>query len=309
MQPPARARYVATVTQDDRNATWRATLFVVLSACCFGSTSTLMLLGLRNGLTLTGGLSLRYLAATPFLLLIAGRSLRDLRAGRAAALFFLGGLGQMGVCGLSLYALRWIDVATMGFLFYTFPAWVAVISALRRVERLDVRKATALGLALAGIVIIIGGPRQMALPSLGVALALGSAFIYAVYIPLVHWLRGPLSAATASSLVTAGAGLAFTVVALSLGELRIDISATAWAVIGALAFVSTIVAFVAFLKGLAVLGPVRTAIISTIEPFWSALLGAVALGQNIGPGTAIGGVLIAAAVVVLQRQPTPTGPV
>ena len=71
----------------------------------------------------------------------------------------------------------------------------------------------------------------------------------------------------------------------------------------------TIVAFVAFLKGLAVLGPVRTAIISTIEPFWSALLGAVALGQNIGPGTAIGGVLIAAAVVVLQRQPTPTGPV
>ena len=147
------------------------------------------------------------------LLLIAGRSLRDLRAGRAAALFFPVDLGRWASAACrsmhcaGLMSRPWASFSTHS------PAWVAVISALRRVERLDVRKATALGLALAGIVIIIGGPRQMALPSLGVALALGSAFIYAVYIPLVHWLRGPLSAATASSLVTAGAGLAFTVVA------------------------------------------------------------------------------------------------
>lgn len=304
LQRPAPVRYFAAVTQTDTHATWRATLLVALAACCFGSISTLIVIGLRNGLTLAGALSLRYLAATPFLLMIAWSGLRAVTASRGAVLFFLGGLGQVSISGVSLYALRWIDVATLGFLFYTFPAWVAVISAIRGLERIDARKVIALTLALAGIVVIIGAPRTTGLPAIGIALALGSAFVYAAYIPLLHWMRGPLSASTASSLVIAGAGVMFTVLALSRGELRLDVSATAWAVIGTLAFVSTVVAFIAFLNGLSVLGPVRTAIISTIEPFYTAILGALVLGQRVGPGTAIGGVLIATAVLMLQRQAT-----
>jgi drug/metabolite transporter (DMT)-like permease len=53
-----------------------------------------------------------------------------------------------------------------------------------------------------------------------------------------------------------------------------------------------------------VLGTVRTAIISTVEPFYTAVLGAIVLGQAAGPGTIAGGALIAAAVLLLQRQPT-----
>jgi len=290
------------VTQTDTHATWRATLLVALAACCFGSISTLMVIGLRNGLTLAGALSMRYLTATPFLLMIAWSGLRAVTAGRGATLFLVGGLAQVGISGASLYALRWIDVATLGFLFYTFPAWVAVFSAVRGLERVDARKVTALTLALAGIMVIIGAPRTVGLPAIGIALALGAALVYAAYIPFLHWMRGPLSASAASSLVIAGAGVMFTGFALSRGELHLDVSVTAWAVIGALAFVSTVVAFIAFLNGLTVLGPVRTAIISTIEPFYTAILGALVLGQRVGPGTAIGGVLIAAAVLMLQRQ-------
>lgn len=275
---------------------------MVLAACCFGSISTLMVVGLRNELTLASALSLRYLAAAPLLLLIAGRGLRDMTVPRGALLLTVGGLGQLAISGLSLYALRWIDVATLGFLFYTYPAWVAVISALRGLERVDRRKLTALVLALGGIAIIVGAPRATGLPVAGIALALGSAFIYAAYIPLLHWMRGPLSAAAASSLVTAGAGVGFTIIALANGELHLNLPAAAWMVVGALAFLSTVVAFVAFLNGLAVLGPVRTAIISTVEPFYTAILGALALAQHVGVSTIIGGVLIAAAVLMLQRQ-------
>jgi drug/metabolite transporter (DMT)-like permease len=49
------------------------------------------------------------------------------------------------------------------------------------------------------------------------------------------------------------------------------------------------------------LGPVRTAIIATIEPFYTTLLGAAVLAQAPGVNTAIGGVLIAIAVIVIQR--------
>jgi drug/metabolite transporter (DMT)-like permease len=68
-----------------------------------------------------------------------------------------------------------------------------------------------------------------------------------------------------------------------------------------------VLAFLAFLRGLAEIGPVRTAIVSTVEPFWTALLGSIVLGQQIGPRTLGGGLLIAAAVVLLQlgHRPTP----
>lgn len=287
-----------------RAATWRATLLVALAACGFGSISVLMVVGYRNGLTLAGAMSWRYLVATPFLLAIAGRGLRDVTWRGGATLLVAGGLGQVAISGITLYSLRWLDVATLGFLFYTFPAWVAVISALRGLERVDARKLTALALALGGLVIVIGAPRSATLPVAGVSCALGAALIYAAYIPLLHWMRGPLSASAASALVIAGAGAAYTAGALWRGEFHPDFPLAAWGVIGALALGSTVMTFIAFLNGLAVLGPVRSAIISTLEPFYTAVLGAIVLDQHIGPGTAIGGVLIGAAVLLLQREPT-----
>lgn len=264
-----------------------------------------MVMGQRHGLTLASAMSWRYLIATPFLVAIAGPGLRAVSRSRAATLLLVGGLGQVAISGISLYALRWIDVATLGFLFYTFPAWVAVISALRGLERVDTRKMIALTLALTGLSIIIGAPRSAALPVAGVACALGAALIYAAYIPLLHWMRGPLSASAASALVIAGAGISYTVGALWLGQLHTALPAAAWAIVVVLALGSTVIAFIAFLNGLAVLGPVRSAIISTIEPFYTTVLGAVVLGQAAGPGTIAGGALIAAAVLLLQRQPTP----
>jgi drug/metabolite transporter (DMT)-like permease len=277
---------------------------VAIAACGFGSISVLMVVGQRHGLTLASAMSWRFLVATPFLLLIAGQGLRTLSRRRGAMLLVVGGLGQVAISGISLSALRWLDVATLGFLFYTFPAWVTLMSALRGLERVDARKLTALTLALGGLVVILGAPRASALPVAGVACALGAAFIYAAYIPLLHWMRGPLSASAASTIVIAGAGIAYTIGALWRDEFHVVMSGTAWAVIGALALGSTVLTFITFLNGLAVLGPVRTAIISTIEPFYTAILGALVLDQHIGPGTAIGGVLIGGAVLLLQRQPT-----
>jgi drug/metabolite transporter (DMT)-like permease len=75
----------------------------------------------------------------------------------------------------------------------------------------------------------------------------------------------------------------------------------AWWSVLALAFLCTAGAFLVFLRGLNVLGPVRTAIVSTIEPFFTAILGALFLSQPMTPTVLAGGALIAIAVVLLQR--------
>jgi drug/metabolite transporter (DMT)-like permease len=52
--------------------------------------------------------------------------------------------------------------------------------------------------------------------------------------------------------------------------------------------------------GLMRLGPVRTAIVSMVEPFLTAMLAAVAIHQAISANALLGGAMIVGAVVLLQ---------
>ena len=53
------------------------------------------------------------------------------------------------------------------------------------------------------------------------------------------------------------------------------------------------------------LGPVRTAIVSTVEPFLTALLAVVVLSQPLTLPTMVGGALVVAAVVAWRAMPRP----
>jgi drug/metabolite transporter (DMT)-like permease len=61
-----------------------------------------------------------------------------------------------------------------------------------------------------------------------------------------------------------------------------------------------VIAFASLVGGLRTLGPVRTSIVATVEPFFTAVLGSLLLGEMITRNTAAGGILIASAVLILQ---------
>jgi drug/metabolite transporter (DMT)-like permease len=147
---------------------------------------------------------------------------------------------------------------------------------------------------------MIGTPSSDGLHPLGVLLALASALLYATYIPVLEHLGRDLPPSVTSVFATGGAAAVLVVAAFTQGGLTVRFAPIAWIMILALAVVCTVLAFIAFLRGLATIGPVRTAIVSTVEPFWAALLGTGVLGQHLGPRTLIGGLFIAAAVVLLQ---------
>jgi drug/metabolite transporter (DMT)-like permease len=295
--------------QAARGAILRATLLVLLSAGCFGANSILTLVATRVGVPLFAVLFWRYGLAAPMLAAVAALSGPDrlrIPSGRLLPLLTLGGGGQALVIFLAMTSLNWIPAATLGFLFYTYPAWVAVFAALRGSERFDWRRVLALGLSLAGIVFMVGAPLWGAPGTLhpaGVALALGAAIVYALFIPLIGRLQAGLDPAAASTYVVLAASALFGILALATGNFRLVLPPVGWATVVALALISTTLGFIAFLRGLAVLGPVRTAIVSTVEPFWIAVLGLVVLRQPISLSVLGGGVLIAAAVVLLQKAP------
>jgi drug/metabolite transporter (DMT)-like permease len=165
-------------------------------------------------------------------------------------------------------------------------------------------RAIALTLALVGVAVMVGAPSTDKLNPIGVILALGSALLYSVYLPSLEHLQQGIPALVSTFLLVAGAAVTFVIAALFARELYLPTAAPAWAIIVVLALVSTVIAFSTLIKGLSVLGPVRTAIIATVEPFFTALLGVAVLGNQLTITTLAGGILIAAAVLLIQWSST-----
>ena len=275
---------------------------VAASACCFGAIPVLVTLAIGTGASLGAILSYRYIiAALVFVAMLMASREPMASPRRAGWVILVGGGGQFLVAFLGLTALRYIPVANATFLFYTYPAWVALIGALRRTEPLTRIRVAALVLSLLGITVMIGGSTTAAGNPRGVALALGAAVVYSMYIPAMERLQQGIGSRTAALLVCIGAGIAFLILSTFDGTLTANLHRTAWMIVVVLAVLSTVAAFQLFLSGLRVLGPVRTAIISTVEPFAASLLGAWLLHQPLSAATIAGGLLIIGAVVLLQR--------
>lgn len=277
-----------------------------MAASAYGSLSIVTTLAGRVGVGLLTLMAWRYALAAPVLAALAGpRALASVPWRRVLALLVLGGGGQTLVTFFSLSALQWLPAASLGFLFYTYPAWVAIFAAVAGIERLTPVRVAALGLALLGITMMVGAPWNLSLPWPGVWRALLSAVIYALYIPLLQRLRGTLAPETASAILITGAAAIFLVAAAREGALLSVMTPLAWAFAAILALYCTVVAFATFLRGLAVVGPVRAAILSTTEPLFTAVLALLILRQPLGVPTLVGGACIVAAIVVLERATPP----
>jgi drug/metabolite transporter (DMT)-like permease len=292
--------YILAMESSDASV-GQATLLIVLSALSFGSISVLTVLITAAGVPLLTAMAWRYVLGALFLGAIARqRALRSIPKQRVVQLLVIGGCGQALITYLSLHALEYIPVGPLAFLFYTYPAWVALVAAVRKTEKLTTVRIIALTLALAGVTIMVGAPTERLNP-IGVFLALVSALLYSAYLPALEHVQEGVPAIVATFLLISGAAIAFVIAALVSGELFLpDGGVTVWSEILVLALVSTVIAFLTLIKGLAVLGPVRTAIVATVEPFFTATLGVLVLGNELSISTLIGGVLIAAAVLLIQ---------
>lgn len=277
------------------------TAYTVLAAMGFAAVSTLTTIAVGEHLSLFTVLAWRYtLGAVVMVGYVGARAFPRMPWSEALKFIVVGGGGQALLVGMALSSTRWISVATLAFLFYTYPAWVTLVQTLRGAERPSVRRLAALALSFGGTVLMVGAPRGERQPWQGVALALGAAMIYGVYIPTMRHLQKTYRVTVTSAYGKIGSALCFLGLAIGNQSFTASMSGRAWMAIVALTLFSTVLPSVFFMMGLLRLGPVRTAIVSTIEPFLTAVLGAVVLRQALVGNTLLGGAMIVAAVVVLQ---------
>jgi len=279
----------------------RATVLVLVASLSFGAISVLTVLTARGGLQLIDAMVWRYVLGVVVLgLRSSPRQIAEIPIRKIAVLIVIGGGGQALITFVSLSSLEYISVGTLAFLFYTYPAWVALLQSLTGAEKLTLPRLAALALALGGIAVMMGSPGTASLNIAGVLLALGASVLYAFYLPLLQRMQRGVPAQNTVFLIVIGAALSFLGSGLMKGHISVPAGGAVWTNILLLAVVSTGIAFTALLAGLLVLGPVRTAIIATIEPFFTALLGVIVLRDSLRVTTLLGGALIVAAVLVIE---------
>src|SRR4051812_14378847 len=279
---------------------------VLVSALAFGTMAIFAKLAYERGANTATLLTLRFAFAGAVLWVIV--ALRgDVRRRLDRRTVIAGGC--LGLFGYSLQAggyfaaLQHMDASLTALLLYTYPAMVYVGAVALGRERTSGVKILALGLAAAGLVLVLVGGGAGGLDSTGVLLAFGAALAYATYILVADTIVAASDPFALTAMVTSGAFVSVGLFTLVTGEFHAaTLESGAWLSLVGLVLISTVTAIVTFFLGLERVGPSTASIVSTVEPAWTVALAAIVFGETLGPVQLLGGALVLSAVVVLQLR-------
>ncbi|MDI1363798.1 MAG: DMT family transporter, partial [bacterium] len=195
-----------------------------------------------------------------------------------------------------------VSVTLAALLVGAMPALIAVTAKLLGEP---VSRASWSGVAAAtlGAAVIAGKPDGAGSP-LGVALSLGSLFIFLAWLTVMR--RAPkvssILAIPAVTMIVAAATV--LPIALFHGPPRLDLSPAAWGGVLGLGVLSTLLATVAWQYGSARVGAASAGVFINIEPLMGAVIGVMLFGDHLTLALCAGGLLILAgsfAVVLGER--------
>ncbi len=279
-------------------------LLVLVSAAGFGSMPVFARLAYQDGVNMFELLAARFFVAGLVLTLYLrlkknSNSYLGRRQRATAVIMGLCGYGLATLCFFS--ALQLIPAPLASILLFTYPAFVCLLMAFTGTEKLDRGKNSALLLSAAGLVLVLGSSLTSANPA-GTLLALLAALLFSVYVLLGDRLlrNAPLAAATAWISWSAAAG--FVSYGLLAGKLSFAFGLAGWAAVVCLALFSTVMAILAFLHGVMLIGASRASIISTLEPPITLLLSAVFLSETLTPLQLAGGALVLSSALLVHRS-------
>lgn len=210
----------------------------------------------------------------------------------------MGALGYVGQAYCYLTALNYASSGLVALLLYLYPAFVTILSVVVLHERMTRMKGAALVLALLGTALTIGPAGGQAL---GIALALGAATIYSIYILVGAQVMKQVSAIQSSAVIFTSAGVMAGLLMWGNGA-QFPVTPAGWWAIGGIVLLATVLPVMAFLVGLSQVGPTTAAMLSTLEPVVTVVLAAWLQGELLQPLTIGGGVLILGAVLLLTQS-------
>ena len=274
-------------------------ILVALSAAGFGTLALFSHYAYADHMDTFSILFFRFAlsAIVMFVLLIVRRESLP-RGSTLLRLVMMGVLGYVGSSFGYLTALEYASSGLVALLLYLYPAFVTVLATLILRERFTLLKGIALVIALIGTALTVD-PAGGQAP--GVVLAIAAAAFYSIYIIIGTHVLKRVSVVQSSVVIFTTAG-AITGALMIVNGPQLPVTNTGWLAMLSIVFITTVLPIIAFLAGLERIGPTNAAMMSTLEPVVTVLLGAVWLNETLGPTTLLGGGLILIAVLLLTQS-------
>ena len=291
----------------------RGLALIALSTLCYGIQPIFGKVAYAAGVEPLPLLAWRYMMALACLALLE----RGPRPPLAVRLR-LWGIGSVFVVNSVAYfmALDALPASVTALVLFTYPVIVALLAALLGVEALTWRSLLAALGAFAGCALTAGGLKLSAgLPAQGLAWALAAAVVYAGFVVLSSRFGKDVPARVLALHLVQVAAVLCVVMALLGPGLALPRDPRAWLSVAAIAVVSTVVSMVAFLAGMALVGPSRASVLSSLEVLVTLVLAFLLLGERLTPPQWAGASLILGSVAfqnaaalqrVLRRRDGPT---
>ena len=287
---------------------------VALAAVCFGTLGPLTRFADEAGVGSLALVTWRAAIGGLAMLLLLG-ALRGAAGRRPLALGSLpardrwfvsaGALANL-VLNLAMFiAFVRIEIGLSLLVFYTYPAFVAVVSVAWFGERLDGLRWGALGLSMVGLALTLSGAGGFGeLDLLGIGLSFLAALTQAFYVMAARHGFARIPPIEAAATTMTGAALGYVALALLTDQAAgllapLDSGAALLPVLLA-GTIGAAIPTLCFITGIRILGAPRAAILATLEPVVGVLLAALLLSEQPAPLQLAGGALILVAAVLLQ---------
>jgi drug/metabolite transporter, DME family len=304
---------------DQRRSPLLGSLTVVIAAGLFATLGVLSRTTYELGLTPLGFVTWRSgIAALAMIVLVAITVRRGARlvGWRSLTPRDRVSLAVAALAGATLdvtmfFAFARVPVAIVLLCFYLFPAIVAGASAVLGWERTDRLRATALTIALAGMVaVVVGRPvveGGAGIDPLGVLLALGSAVSQAVFVLVSRRGYRQVPTEQAMSVVlTTSAAMAIVLAVAGGAAASLAVPLQSPSLLGLVVFAGLFGAGVPsflFLAGIRWIGGVKAGVLMLAQAPIGVALAAIFLHEGIGPVQVAGGAAILVAAILIQRGP------
>ena len=214
-------------------------------------------------------------------------------------------LGVLGVAASNYFyylAIQRTNVATAIVLQYTAPIWVLLYMVLRGLQRATVARVSAVALALTGIAMVIGifSSGGLRLNPVGVVAALVAALSFAFYNVAGHEVLARYDHWMVLLYTTLFAAIFWLIVNPPWKIIAAHYSMAQWAFLVVFSMLSVLAPFSFYFAGLQHLEPTRAIVVSCLEPVFSILIAAMALGELMRGTQVLGILMVLAAIVVVQ---------
>ena len=283
------------------NAKAKGYLLGTVAAATYGMNPLFALPLYKAGMDPDSVLFFRYLFAIPILGVMLKARGRDfgLRRREVLPLIVLGLLVALSSLTLFL-SYNYMDAGIASTLLFVYPIFVALIMAFWFREKLSMRTALCILLALGGIALLYESGDGATLDLTGTILVMVSALSYAIYIVGVN--RPALK-----SVATLKVTFYVLLFGLSLFFVRLDFGRAVsvpdrwyvWGNLVALAVFPTAISFLCTTRAIQYIGSTPTAILGALEPVTAVFFGVAVFGESLTLRIGCGILLIIVAVSLI----------